>query len=112
MDITEFIKQQGQFLKAENVIKSPTKLFTITSEAKTVHNDKYDTDRLHIEGELDGQKFTFDCSKTNARTISEILGNDTAKWIGSQLVLETYKTKTSEGKMAEAINVFKVKKIA
>ena len=111
MDITEFTKQQGQFLKAEDVENSKTKVFTITEEAQTVHNEKYDTDRLHILGQLDENEYTFDCSKTNARTISEALGTDTKEWVGSQLVLETYKTKTSEGKMTNAINVVESKKI-
>jgi hypothetical protein len=112
MDITDFTKQQGQFLKAENVEKSSTKTFTITEEAQTVHNEKYDTDRLHILGQLDKEDYTFDCSKTNARTIAEDLGVDTKQWIGCQLVLETYKTKTSEGKMVAAINIASVKKVA
>jgi hypothetical protein len=108
MDITNFTKQQGQFLKAEDVEKSQTKIFTITEEAVSVHNEKYDTDRLHITGEMDKQNFVFDCSKTNARMIADTLGNETKSWIGKQLTLETYKTKTSEGKMTSAINISKV----
>jgi uncharacterized protein (DUF111 family) len=112
MDITNFTKQQGQFLKADDVEKSPSKVFTIMEEATTVHNEKYDTDRLHIVGQIDKVDFVLDCSKTNARTIAEVLGADTKQWVGSQLVLETYKTKTSEGKMTTAINVKEAKKIA
>jgi hypothetical protein len=108
MDITEFTKQQGQFLKAENVEESPSKKFVIKEEAQTVHNEKYNTERLHIVGDFDGDEFIFDCSKTNARTISEVLGTDTQKWIGKSIVLDTYKTKTSDGKMTLAINVDKV----
>ena len=109
MDITEFTKQQGQFLKADDVEKSQSKIFVIKEEAEVVHNEKYDTDRLHIYGELDAQEFVFDCSKTNSRTISEALGNNTKEWIGKSLVLETYKTKTTEGKMTLAINVKEIK---
>jgi len=109
MEIKEFTKQQGQFLKAEDVDKSTSKVFVITAEAKPVHNEKYDTDRLHITGNMDEVEFTFDCSKTNARTISEKLGTETNKWIGKSLMLETYKTKTSEGKMTNAVNVVGIK---
>lgn len=107
MDITNFTKQQGQFLKAIDVEQSPTKIFVISEEGQTVHNDKYDTDRLHITGCLDEVTFVFDCSKTNARVIADKIGNDTKLWIGKKLVLETYKTKTTEGKMTSAINVSK-----
>jgi len=105
MDITNFTKQQGQFLKAEDVEKSPTKTFVITKEGEIVHNEKYDTDRLHLTGQLDSQEYVFDCSKTNARTIAEKIGTDTKTWVGKKALLEIYKTKTSEGKMTEAINV-------
>ena len=105
MDIQEFTKQQGTFLKAEDVMKSNTKKFIILTEAKIVHNERYDTDRLHIIGELDQVDYVFDCSRTNARTIETILGSDTKKWVGKQIVLEVYKTKTKEGKMVDAINV-------
>lgn len=108
MDITKFTKQQGQFLKAEDVEKSQTKTFSITQEAQEVHNEKFDTYRLHVVGQLDSNEFTFDCSKTNARVIAEVLGTETKNWVGKQLVLETYKTKTQEGKMTTAINVAKV----
>lgn len=108
MDITNFTKPQGKFLKADDVNKSQKKTFVITKEAETVHNERYDTERLHIVGELDGQEFVFDCSKTNARTISEVLGNDTKNWIGKHLLIEIYKKKTSEGKMTKAINVAKI----
>lgn len=107
MDISEFTKQQGEFLKAENVENECEAV--ILAEAKLVHNDKYDTDRLHIPVEIKEKQFTFDASKTNSRTISDVLGDDTSKWIGKVLVLETYKTKTSDGKMVEAINVKQVK---
>ena len=108
MDASNFLKQQGTFLKSADVVKSQTKVFTITGEGSIVHNDKYDTDRLHIPGEMDKTPFTLDCSKTNARTIASVLGADTKRWIGCQIALEVYKTKTTEGKMTEAINVSKV----
>lgn len=108
MDINEFVKQQESFLKATDVNESPTKIFVPLEEAQVVHNEKFDTDRLHIHGEMDAQKFIFDSSRTNARTISLELGEDTEKWIGKKIHLETYLTKTSNGKMVEAINVSKI----
>ncbi len=109
MDINDFVKQKGEFLKAEVVSKNPNALFEIVDEAKLVHNDKYDTDRLHIPLRYSEVEYVFDCSRTNAKTIAEKLGPDTKKWIGKFLILETYKTKTSEGKMTDAINVKSVK---
>lgn len=103
MDISEFTKQSGEFLKAEVVGSNAT--VKVTDEAKIVHNETYNTDRLHIPVSLDEKDYIFDASKTNARTIEETLGSDTAKWIDKQIVLETYRTKTSDGKMVDAINV-------
>ena len=103
MNISNFTKQQGEFLKAEHVGKEAT--VKIIGEAEIVHNEKYDTDRLHIPVKLSEKEYTFDCSKTNARTIQEKLGEDTKDWVGKEIVLEIYKTKTSEGKMTDAINV-------
>lgn len=103
VNISEFTKQQGEFLKAEYV-KENCKA-KIIGKAQVVHNEKYDTDRLHIPVDIDGISYTFDCSKTNARTISNALGSETDAWDGADLELETYKTKTSDGKMVEAINV-------
>lgn len=115
MDINEFTKQQGEFLKAEIVKENPEVLFEIVGEATVEHNMKYDTDRLYIPVKFKDSVYTFDCSKTNARQISAFLawqgedGSDTSKWIGKFLVLEIYRTKTSDGKMTDAINVKEVK---
>lgn len=109
MDVTGFVKASGTFLKADNIKSNPSATFNIQSEGKLVKSEKYGTDRVHLEGVFNGQDVIFDCSKTNARVISEKLGKDTAKWIGHNLVLETYKTKTTDGKLVEAINVKEVK---
>lgn len=106
-DIAEFIKQQGEFLKAD-LIKDGT-IAKIVGVATSVHNEKYDTDRLHIPVIIEGKEYTFDCSKTNARTIASVLGTETENWKDAELVLETYKTKTSEGVMTKAINIVSVK---
>lgn len=105
MEIGEYIKQQGQFLKAADVEVSPTKVFIPKAVGEMVENTKFGGMRLHIVGEMDTVEFVFDMSKTNARTVSDTLGTDTLKWVGKKLKLETYKTKTSDGKMVDAINV-------
>lgn len=107
VNISDFTKQQGTFLKAEHVNASKTKVFVPKEEAQIVHNEKYDTDRLHILGEMDENEYTFDCSRTNSRVIADALGEDTKAWLGKSITLEIYKTKTSEGKMVDAINVSK-----
>ena len=106
VDISDFTKQQGEFLKAEHIGEG--KKATIIGVAEQTHNEKYDTDRLHIPVSVDDKEFVFDCSKTNARTISDVLGTETSTWVKAILELETYKTKTSDGKMVQAINVSKV----
>jgi hypothetical protein len=105
--IAEFIKQRGEFLKAINVKDGSQAV--IIGEAELVHNEKYDTDRLHIPIELEGKEYTFDASRTNTRVIADKLGDDTSKWLSKVLVFEKYKTKTSDGKMTEAINVKEVR---
>ena len=106
MDITEFAKNTGTFLKAAE-LSGETKA-VIVGEAEVKPNEKFGGERLHIPVSLNEDNFTFDASKTNSRTISEALGMDTKAWIGKILVLETYKTKTSDGKMVDAINVKEV----
>jgi len=105
MDITNYTKTSNSFLKAEDIIKNPKAVFIITSEGKEVTSEKFGTVRVHIEGEFNREVKTFDLSKTNARFIADKFGSDTNKWIGKVLTLETYKTKTSDGKLVEAINV-------
>lgn len=109
MDISKYTKQQGLFLKAEEVKKNPSAEFTIRAEGELVTSEKFGNDRLHLAGEFNGEERVFDCSKTNARVIEQALGTDTSKWVGKNLVLEVYRTKTSEGKMVDAINVKSVK---
>jgi len=109
MDITNYTKTSNSFLKAEDITKNPKAVFIITSEGKEVTNDKFGTTRVHVEGEFNRETKVFDLSKTNARFIATKFGEDTKNWIGKVLVLETYKTKTSDGKLVEAINVKEAK---
>lgn len=109
MEIKDYVKATGSFLKAEDIIKHPTASFVIHSEGFMNTSEKFGTERLHIEGNFNNEQKIFDCSKTNARVISSKLGEDTKNWIGKILTLETYKTKTSDGKLVDAINVKEVK---
>jgi len=105
MDISNFTKPTGMFLKADKVKLHPTAVFVITGEAKLVTNEKFGGERLHVEGEFNQEECVLDLSRTNSRFVSGKLGNDTKTWIGKSLSLETYKTKTQDGKLVEAINV-------
>jgi hypothetical protein len=109
MEITDYTKAAGMFLKADDVKKNPTAIFAVTSEGVLSKSEKFGNMRLHVDGEFGGESKTFDISKTNARAIADKLGSDTKKWIGHQFVLETYKTKTSDGKLVDAINVKEIK---
>lgn len=109
MDIQNYTKQQGEFLKAEVVNNNPSALFEITGEAEIVHNEKFNKDDLHVPLKMGDREFIFNCSKTNSRVISDVCGNETKNWVGRHLILETYKTKTSDGKLVDAINVKEIK---
>lgn len=110
MDIQEYTKATGSFLKADDVETNPNALWEITEEGSLVTSEKFNVERLHLPVKDGDKSFIFDCSKTNARFIGDILESaDTKNWIGKHLVLETYKTKTSDGKLVKAINVKDVK---
>lgn len=111
MNIQEYTKMHGSFLKSEDVEAHPKAEWEITGEGDFVTSKKFGNERLHLPIKDGEDERVFDMSKTNARTVEEVLGTDTVKWIGSKLILETYKTKTSDGKMTLAINVKEVKKI-
>ena len=105
MDIDKYTKSSGLFLKAQDIIDNPANVFVVTEEGTMEDNEKYGGQRLHLKGKFGEEERIFDCSKTNARFISEKLSTNTATWIGATLTLETYRTKTSEGKMVDALNV-------
>jgi hypothetical protein len=108
MNIDEFTKQNSKFLKAEEVAQFPNEVFSITGEGMILTSEKFKNERLHIPGVWKGEERVFDCSKTNARVIKDAVGADTSQWLGVLLHFETYKTKTSDGKLVTAINVKKV----
>ncbi len=111
VNIDEFTKQSG-FLRATDVSNSQEKSFVINGESSIVENEKFGGQRLHIPGTFNGESKTFDCSKTNARAIVEAMDtSETSEWTGAILTLETYKTKLSDGRMVDAINVKEAKKM-
>ncbi len=107
MDLNEYIKTAGEFLRAEDVKTYPEAKMVITSEGEVVEN-KFGNQRLHLEVEFNGDKRTFDCNKTNAKIIADKLGADSKTWIGKVLTPEIYRVRTSEGKMVDAINIKEV----
>lgn len=110
MDINDYTKQQGTFLKAEEVMKNPSIAWEISAEGELVISEKFGNQRLHLPVKNGDEERIFDCSKTNARFIEEQLKiSDTSKWVGKLLTLETYKTKTSDGKLVDAINIKSVR---
>ena len=111
MKITDFVKPTSNFMKAEEVKNNPTWTFVIKLEPLVVDKEYkgQKSQRVHVEGEFNSEMRIFDMSKTNARFVAGILGDDTKTWVGHELILETYKTKTSDGKLVDAINVKEVK---
>ena len=108
MDISNYVVT-GKFLTAEDVKKGFDRV-VITAEGEFVTN-KFGSERLHIPVEFKSEAKTFDCSKTNAEIISKVLGEETKTWVGAIVYLETYKTKTNEGKLVDAINVKEAKRL-
>lgn len=117
MDISKYTKAGVSFLKADDVLKAKNPIFTITHEAVLVEKDWQGkkSEKLQIQGELEGKEFKMDLSKTNARKIVDVLSADTKKWIGSQIVLTVYKTMATDGpkkgQLVDALMVAEVKHI-
>jgi hypothetical protein len=109
IDISNWTKSSGLFLKADDIKKNPQALFVITDEGQMVKSEKFGTEQFHLSGEFAGEEKTLTLSKTNGRTVEKALGTDTKKWIGHSLSFDLYRVKTSDGKMVDAINVALVK---
>ena len=108
MDISNFIKQQGDYLTAEKVLEIPAMTYTIIEEP-TIFTNTFNNERLGIKIKDSANiNETFDCSKTNARFIAKELGEDTTKWVGQVLGFGTYRIKTSKGETVDAIEVIQV----
>jgi hypothetical protein len=110
-NISNYTKPAKAYMKAADVIANPTIPFIITAEADIVEKEYkgQKQSKLQVEGEFNKEAKVLELSKTNARTIAKVFGDDTKSWIGKMLVLETYRTKTSDGKMTDAINVKEAK---
>lgn len=111
VNLDNFTKANLTYIKPSEVKVSPDSVFVITSEPTLVESEfkGVKTIKLHTEGEWNKEKRSLDLSKTNARTVSKALGNETKTWIGHQLFLEVYKTKGSDGQLYDAINVKEAK---
>lgn len=107
VDISDFNKKIGTFLKAEDVKANPSEKFYILEEGKIVQN-KFGNERLHLSGMFNNEERTFDCSKTNSRVISDKIGSDTTKWINARLKLDTFRTQRTDGVKTDAIEVLGV----
>ena len=109
MDVTNWTKAAGSYLKPEDVKKNPNASFIIRDEGQFQKSEKFGNEQFLISGEYAGEEKIFTCSKTNARAIEKVLGSDSKKWIGHSITFELYKTKTSDGKLVDALNVSTVK---
>jgi hypothetical protein len=105
MDIKELTKQQGMFMKAEDVKANPNAEFKITSEGEFVDNERFKKRDFHLKGTWNDEERILNCNKTNARIIEARLGSNSANWVNKTLKLETYKTRTTDGKLVDSINV-------
>ena len=109
MDVQEYTKQQGSFLKASDVKSNPDALYEITGEGELITN-KFGNVRLHIPVKCGETAFIFDMNKTNARFAEQLFKtSDTKNWIGKMLKLNTYRTKTPDGTMTDAIDIAQTK---
>jgi hypothetical protein len=108
-DISNWTKASGSFLKPDDIKKMPASSFIIKNEGEFSKSEKFGTEQFHIAGDFAGEDKIFNCSKTNARVIEKSLGKDSKQWIGHSLSFDLYKTKTSDGKLVDALNVASVK---
>ena len=108
MDIHNFAQAGALFIKPQEVKDNPQAVFVILTEGEIKEN-KFKNEVLHLEGEFNKEKRSFDLSKTNTRIIEKSLGSDTKNWIGHYLILEVYKMKNNEQKLVDAINIKEVK---
>jgi len=108
-DVSNWTKASGSFLKPDDIKKTPAGMFTIRDEGIFSKSEKFGTEQFHLGGEFGGEEKIFNCSKTNARLIEKTLGKDSKLWIGHMLSFDLYKTKTSDGKLVDALNVASVK---
>lgn len=110
VNLDNFTKANLTYIKPKEVKENPTAIFVITNEPTLVETDYkgQKSIKVHCEGEWNKEKRSLDLSKTNARTVSKALGTESKAWVGHKLILEVYKTKTSDGTLTDAINVKEV----
>lgn len=103
MDVANLI--QGQFLTANEVKNSPTKIATIVSvgelvEAENTAKEKYKAFQIQIE--LDGQQKVWRLNKYSLRKLAERFGTETSAWLGKQVALTTILTQGGKEGVAPA----------
>lgn len=109
MDVSGWTKASGSFLKPDDVKKNPNAIFIMRDEGVFQKSEKFGNEQFLLTGEFNGEEKIFNCSKTNTRAIEKALGSDTKKWLGRSLTFELYKTKTSDGKLVDALNIKEVR---
>ena len=111
VDLTSFTKANLTYIKPKEVKDNPNFVFVITTEPTLVETEYkgQKSVRVHCEVEWNKETRSLDLSKTNARIVAKVLGEESKKWVGHQLFLEVYKTKISDGTLTDAINVKDVK---
>ena len=109
-NISDFTKG-GAFLKADDIKSKPNEKFKITGEGKTEKSEKFGNMRLKIPGMFGVDEKVFDCNKTNARAIEKALGtSETDQWIGAELLFDIIKTRLSDGKIVDSLDVKSISK--
>lgn len=101
----------SQFLKAEDIKAHPNVTFKITGEGLEEKSEKFGNMRLKIPGMFGAEEKIFDCNKTNARAIEKALGtSETTSWIGAEMQFDIIKTRLSDGKTVDSLDVKGIKK--
>lgn len=90
MDITNMV--QSQWLTAQEVKNSPTKIVTIVDQgkledAKSLKGETYQALVLRVD--LDKKEKQWKLSRSAARKLAEKYGNETSAWLGKQVALTT-----------------------
>jgi len=107
MDIKDFIKPPIDFLQVKD-IEEDSSVFII-GESKIIYNENFKSEKLRIPVIFNKKEYNFDASKTNARKITEILGDDTKLWISNELILGKIDMEI-KGKNKKIIDVKKIEK--
>jgi len=107
--------QDGNYLSAKTIKVGEYIVFTsMGSVAEKAYKGEKSRNKFEILVTLDGKEKTWSMSKTGMKSVIDLLGDETDKWVGKAVVLgladvtafgETYKTiiATAEHKGAKVI---------